>query len=311
MDSLHGSPHALRPRAAIHPSGLRRYDRDTPHAAGPRSHRLRLRGRPQTLADLRLLYQAAVAQVDASIGRLLETLSATDHDDDTAVIVAGDHGEEFQEHGHLAHYSKLYDELIHVPLLVDLPGTDGRRIEEAVGLDAIPPTVTDCFGVDTPEAWTGESLLSAVRDGTTPTEEPIVSVAVRGESVTTQPIPRSLAEGNLLISVRDERWIYIENSATGATEFYDRTQDPTQQDDLLAGDGSVVDDGPVANDDAAVDDDTELTDLTPSAQQVYERFGELAADHAAMLAAAADGDTAADDTIDEDLETRLAALGYR
>ena len=258
---------------------------------------------PKTLADLRLLYQAAVTQVDASIGRLLETLSATGHDDDTAVIVAGDHGEEFQEHGHLAHYPKLYDELIHVPLLVDLPGSDGRRIEEPVGLDAIPPTVADCFGVDSPTAWTGESLLPAVRDGTPPAGEPIVSVAVRGESVTTQPIPRSLAEGDLLISVRNERWVYIENTATGASEFYDRKQDPTQQDDLLAVDDTAVDD--------TVVDDPELTDLTPAAQQAYDRFGELAADHAAMLTAAVDADNTVDDAVDDDLETRLAALGYK
>ena len=259
----------------------------------------------QTLADLRMLYQAAVTQVDASIGRLLETLSTAGHADDTAVILAGDHGEEFQEHGHLAHYPKLYDELIHVPLIIDLPGTDGRRIDEAVGLDVIPPTVTDCFGVDTPEVWTGESLLPAVRDGIPPNREPVVSTAVRGETVTTQPIPRSLDEGDLLVSVRDERWLYIENTATGATEFYDR-----QQDHLLVDDDIAVDDDPVANKDAAVDG-PKTTALTPSAEQAYERFRAVATDHATMLAAAADGDTAGDDAVDEDLETRLAALGYR
>ena len=248
---------------------------------------------PQTLADLRMLYQAAVTQVDASIGRLLETLSETGHDDDTAVIVAGDHGEEFQEHGHLAHYPKLYDELIHVPLLVDLPGSDGRRIEEPVGLDAIPPTVADGFDIDAPEAWLGESLLPAVQEGTAPASEPVVSTAVRGESVTTQPIPRSLGEGDLLLSVRDERWVYIENTATETTELYDRQGDPTQQTDLLAADNG------------------EPTDLTPAAQQAYDRFGEIAADHAALLAAAADADDTVEDAVDEELETRLAALGYK
>ena len=244
---------------------------------------------PQTLADLRMLYQAAVTQVDASIGRLLETLSATGHDDDTAVIVAGDHGEEFQEHGHLAHYPKLYDELIRVPLIVDLPGSDARRIDQPVGLDALPPTIADCFGVDAPEVWTGESLVSTVREGVAPTDTPIVSVAVRGEEVTTQPIPRSLDDGDLLISVRDERWIYIENTETGGIELYDRQRDPTQQDDMVAQQG----------------------DLAADAQQVYDRFGELAAEHAAMLSAAADADTTDDDAVDEELETRLAALGYK
>jgi len=243
---------------------------------------------PQTLDDLRMLYQAAVTQVDASIGRLLETLSATGHGDDTAVIVAGDHGEEFQEHGHLAHYPKLYDELVSVPLIVDLPGSDARRIDQPVGLDALPPTITDCVGVDAPDVWTGESLLPTVRDGEAPAASPIVSVAVRGETVTTQPIPRSLDDGDLLVSVRDERWIYIENTETGVVELYDRQQDPTQQDELVAQQG----------------------DLAVDAQQAYDRFGELVAEHAAMLSAAADADTT-DDAVDAELETRLAALGYK
>ena len=243
---------------------------------------------PQTLADLRLLYQAAVTQVDASIGRLLETLSATGHADDTAVIVAGDHGEEFQEHGHLAHYPKLYDELINVPLIVDIPGSDARRIDQPVGLDALPPTITDCFGVDAPTAWTGESLLPAVTRGENPTETPVVSIAVRGEEVTTQPIPRSLDDGSLVISVRDDRWTYIENTATGAVELYDRTRDPAQQNELMA-----------------------QHDLAADAQQAHDRFGEIASEHAAMLSAAVDADAAGDDAVDEELETRLAALGYK
>jgi len=119
----------------------------------------------RTLADLRTLYQAAVRQVDASVGRLLDTLSANDIADDTAVVVAGDHGEEFQEHGHLAHYPKLYDELIRVPLVVDVPGAEGRRIDGQVGLDDVPPTVTDLLDVDAPGEWAGTSLAPSVLDG--------------------------------------------------------------------------------------------------------------------------------------------------
>ncbi|OYR79994.1 sulfatase, partial [Halorubrum sp. E3] len=102
----------------------------------------------RTLRELRTLYQATVRQVDDSVGRLLETLEAAGIADETAIVVAGDHGEEFQEHGHLAHYPKLYDELIRVPLIVNAPGEDGgRRVSEHVGLDAIPPTVADLLGV--------------------------------------------------------------------------------------------------------------------------------------------------------------------
>ncbi|QHS15839.1 sulfatase [haloarchaeon 3A1-DGR] len=248
----------------------------------------------RTLRELRTLYQAAVRQVDASIGRLLETLSGAGVADETAIVLAGDHGEEFQEHGHLAHYPKLYDELIHVPLIVNAPGTAGRRIEGQVGLDAIPPTVADLFGVDAPPAWTGESLVGPVRDGEDPADEPIVSVTVRGEEVTAQPIPRSLADGDLLVSVRDRDRTYIENVDTGAVELYARPTDPTQQTDLSA-DPSAAD------------------------RETMDRFAAIVENHAAVLRKRDAARKAADGTdgdgdegdVDEDLEARLSALGYR
>jgi len=159
-----------------------------------------------------------VRQVDASVGRLLDTLEAAGIADETAIVVAGDHGEEFQEHGHLAHYPKLYDELIHVPLIVNVPGEDGgRRASEHVGLDAIPPTVADLLDVESPPGWRGESLEPAVSGGESPDQEsPSSRSPFGGEEVTEQPIPRSLSDGDLLVSVRDAEWTYIENADTAA-----------------------------------------------------------------------------------------------
>jgi Arylsulfatase A and related enzymes len=51
----------------------------------------------RTLNELRTLYQAAVRQVDASIGRLRESLASAGVEEETAIIIAGDHGEEFQD----------------------------------------------------------------------------------------------------------------------------------------------------------------------------------------------------------------------
>nr|WP_247730873.1 sulfatase [Halovivax limisalsi] len=245
----------------------------------------------RTRSDLRTLYQAAVRQVDASVGRILETMEAAGVDDETAVIVAGDHGEEFQEHGHLAHYPKLYDELINVPLLVDVPGVDGNRVADPVGLDAIPPTVTDLLDVEAPDPWTGESLLPSVRGEAAPRDEPIVSVTVRGEEVTSQPIPRSLDDGDLLVSARDDEWTYIENVETGDRELYHRPSDPGEQTNLAA-------------------------DPTPDAADAIDDLAPLVGAHAEMILAddetdegpAEDGD---DEDLDDDLASRLSALGYR
>ena len=257
----------------------------------------------RTLRELRTLYQATVRQVDASVGRLLDSLDAAGVRDDTAVLLAGDHGEEFQEHGHLAHYPKLYDELIRVPLVADVPGLDGGRVDGHVGLDAIPPTVADLLGVDPAPEWHGESLVPALRgeegadaDPADPAEpgDPVVSVTVRGEDVTQQPIPRSLSDGDLFVSARDDDWTYIENVDAGDRELYHRPSDPTQQEDL------------------AVDPDEE-------AQAVIDRFAPVVDAHAELLrergaaaeAAAAERGEDGDDEVDEDLEARLEALGYK
>lgn len=237
----------------------------------------------RTLRDLRTLYQAAVRQVDASIGRLLGTLSSNGIDEETAVIVAGDHGEEFQEHGHLAHYPKLYDELIRIPLIIDVPGTNARWIDRQVGLDAIPPTVADILNVEPPTEWQGDTLTPSIFEGNDPVDTPVVSVTVRGEEVTAQPIPRSLAEGDLLVSVRNQDWTYIENVDEGRNELYYRPSDPTQQKDLSI-------------------------DPTTEEQRLIEQFGSIVESHASTLRNR-ERDTA--DDIDNEIETRLEALGYR
>jgi arylsulfatase A-like enzyme len=234
-----------------------------------------------TLDELRTLYAATVHQVDASIGRLRTALADAGVAEDTAVVVAGDHGEEFMEHGHLAHYPKLYDELVHVPFVVDAPGVGSGRVAEPVGLDAVAPTACELAGVEQAAAWEGDSVADAdaVAD-----QSPVVSVTVRGETVTTQPIPRTLEEGDLLVSARTARWTLVENTVTGERELYDRGADPDHQRDL---------DGTDAADDAVVER------LAGAVDEHVDRIGPDASE--------ADEE----EEVDDDLSTRLEALGYR
>ncbi|MFW6002889.1 MAG: sulfatase [Halanaeroarchaeum sp.] len=184
-----------------------------------------------TLADLRSLYDATVHQVDASVGRLMETLEAEGLRDETCVVLAGDHGEEFMDHGHLAHYPKLYDELTHVPLIIDHPEVEPRDISEPTSLDTLPPTLLDAAGLPTGE-FEGVSILPVMTGGHSIDEGPPLSVAVRGESVTQQPIPKRLDEGDLLVSARSAKWTYIHHTDGEAHELYDRVSDPDEQENL-------------------------------------------------------------------------------
>ena len=235
----------------------------------------------RTLRDLEALYDGTVRQVDASIGRLREALAEAGVADETAILVAGDHGEEFMEHGNLAHYPKLYDSLVHVPLVVSAPGMEPQSVDDAVGLEAIPPTVCQLLGVDTPGAWEGKGLLPAVTGGHLSDREPIVSVTVRGSSVTQQPIPRRLDDGDLYASARTSEWTYIENTATGERELYHRGRDPDHQENLYEGGEPLP---------AIVDDLAETVD------QHISRLG---------------GTTDTDEQIDDAVSTRLEVLGYR
>ncbi len=186
----------------------------------------------ETLGNLQSLYRAAIRQVDESVGRVLSALSKRGLRDNACLLFAGDHGEEFMEHGHLAHYPKLYEELVHVPLVVSHPDDDAGTVRRAVGLDSIPPTICDAMGVE--HDFDGESLLGGDSDSA-----PVTSVAVRGPNVTYQPIPRRLDDGELLVSARTREWTYIYHTESETRELYDRIDDPEESNDLLSGEEGI------------------------------------------------------------------------
>ena len=88
------------------------------------------------------LYDGNLLRADAAVGLLLESLRQTGRRDNSLIVITSDHGEAFMEHGRLGHNSTLFDEMIHVPLLVRLP--DGARPEQvetdrlASLLDVVP-----------------------------------------------------------------------------------------------------------------------------------------------------------------------------
>src|SRR5262249_28214158 len=68
------------------------------------------------------LYEGEIGWVDAHIGTLLQRLQTLGVADKTLVVVVGDHGDEFFEHGGIGHHRTLYDESTKIPMLLRLPG---------------------------------------------------------------------------------------------------------------------------------------------------------------------------------------------
>ena len=114
-------------------------------------------GELDTIGDL---YDAEIRFADAEIARLVEAVRSA-WDGDTSLVVTADHGEEFREHGRFSHHATFYDEVLHVPLLVDI-GDGGGRHDELVGLLDVAPTLVDYAGLSHPETFYGESLRGPI-----------------------------------------------------------------------------------------------------------------------------------------------------
>ncbi len=93
-------------------------------------------------------YDDEVAAADAQVARLLAGLGARRAS--TAVVVAGDHGEAFGEHGELTHSLFLYDTTLRVPLIIDVPGGGPAVVDLAVSLIDVAPTLLAIAGAQRP-----------------------------------------------------------------------------------------------------------------------------------------------------------------
>lgn len=111
-------------------------------------------------AWLRALYQGEVRYVDAEVGRVLAALDATGSREETLIVLTSDHGEEFWDHGDFEHGHTLYQELIHVPLIISRPGVlpTGVR-DDRVSLTALHATVLELAGLEVREPADDQPLI--------------------------------------------------------------------------------------------------------------------------------------------------------
>jgi len=106
------------------------------------------------VAHLRALYDGEVRSTDLQLGRFIDLLKWLGLYDHSFVILVGDHGEEFAEHGGLEHGTTLFEEVLRVPLIVKYPDGRwaGKRIGRAVSLVDVAPTLLAALapGQETP-----------------------------------------------------------------------------------------------------------------------------------------------------------------
>jgi choline-sulfatase len=108
------------------------------------------------------LYDGEIAFTDQHIGRLLDHLKKTGTYDKTVVVVTGDHGEGFGEHGIKLHGYHLYAPQTKVPFVIRVPGVAPRRSTTPAGhIDLMPTLVNLAGGAPAPDMM-GRSLVDAI-----------------------------------------------------------------------------------------------------------------------------------------------------
>lgn len=169
-------------------------------------------------------YNASVAGVDATVGKLLDYLRDQNLYDNTLIAIAADHGESLGDHGELTHSIFLYDATIHVPLLLKLPGNRfaGQRVHVAASLVDLAPTLLEALGQTPPAAMQGSSLLPLVGDPH-PADRPSLAVGDHSE--------RSFGWSSL-VSLRVGSQLYVR---APSPELYDLASDPGAKTNLYAG----------------------------------------------------------------------------
>lgn len=169
--------------------------------------------------DIVDLYDGEIRFVDAQVRRLVESVRAH-WGSDTVIAFTSDHGDEFEDYGAFAHNGTLYDELLHVPLLIQ-SGDEGAVHDDVVGLMDVPPTFLDRVGVDIPATFEGTSL-KPLMDGKS--RERKYVIGDQGET----------------ISYRDETWKYI--TGPNRTELYNLENDLDEQENVVEEHRNVVED---------------------------------------------------------------------
>ena len=167
-------------------------------------------------------YDSEIAFTDHHLKPVLERLSSEIHLKNTIVVITSDHGEAFKERGFLFHGRTVYNEEIKVPLFLRIPGISAQRIDTAVGLVDLLPTLGELVGVRTPDSW-GESLVGLWTGRAPMPESPVFM----------EQLPYPNYKAHIVAAVdRESRVKVIRDRKDNLWEVFDLKADPGERNNL-------------------------------------------------------------------------------
>jgi arylsulfatase A-like enzyme len=222
----------------------RLYDKDWPEREPTFGWNPKTRGRPsqRTLFNLIAQYDASIRYWDDALREFLGALDERGILSHVVLIYTSDHGEEFFDHGWAVHGHSLYEELVHVPLLMSFPppvwvphlSRTSRRVDEVVSSIDVLPTLLDFLHLPTPTAARGRSAAAlAMGSGDSPEERSAYLEQIEENRCDIRGIRTKTRK--CIITLSDETGVL-----PGRDKFFDLEADPLEKHNLIDQAGEEV-----------------------------------------------------------------------
>jgi arylsulfatase A-like enzyme len=174
-------------------------------------------------------YADSLFYEDTQIARLFEHLRRRGLWNNTVIVIGGDNGEAFYEHGFASHATALFNEVMKVPMIIRVPGRAPRpHVRPAMFLD-IPPTVLDLLGLPAHPGFQGISLFE-------PSPDPARSIYMIAQTPVVHESAIVRSGFKLLFAERSG------NTYLGRYLLFDTVKDPGEQVDVAASQPRLFDD---------------------------------------------------------------------
>jgi len=215
-------------------------------------------------AAIREAYQEEITWMDTELGKFFGWMKAEGLYENTTIVITADHGEEFLEHGGWWHGTTLYDEQLHVPLIVKLPNSKwaGTRVPWQVRQLDTPATLAVLGGAVVPMDWAGDDLFEEDFDAAARVLRAVTlddqAASVDGEDAAASPMTKvelvhhkervvlseENFEGNVLSAVRADGFKYIRANmgnprGLAPEELYEVQPDPGELNNIVGKNGRV------------------------------------------------------------------------
>jgi len=178
-------------------------------------------------APMKVRYASELRRVDTEIDRLLTTLEDRGALENTWVVIASDHGEEFKDHGGFFHGATVYEELARVPLFIFGPTLTPARIDTPVSLIDLMPTILELVGIKPVEPTDGRSIAKTVlnRSVHPPKQRPLLITSGLGAKK---------------VAILQDPFKYIFNDGTQGEQLFNLADDPRETRNLIDHHSEIV-----------------------------------------------------------------------